>query len=150
MRGGTHEEKARVREMLALADEASTYFCFACHKGTELFVPLEQTDGLAAKLALEYCKKTMGLLERYYGAEALPTLRSGRSSIAECVLFSLLQFSKNLYGVDLLSDPELPALQRLRTMLEKRFRGEVGNPEYPEHIQHLAHQWLAVDRKTSG
>lgn len=150
LRGGTHEEKARMREMLALADEASTYFCFACHKGTELFVPLEQTDGLTAKLALEYCKKTLGLLEEYYGSGLLPTLQSGRFSIAECVLLSLLQFSRNLYGVDLLSGPELPTLRCLRTMLETRFCGEVGDPEYPEDIRQLAHQWLAVDRKTSG
>jgi glutathione S-transferase len=63
MRGSTAEEKARTREVLGLVDEASSQFSFACHKGTALFVPLEKTNALASELAMEYCKKTLRLLE---------------------------------------------------------------------------------------
>jgi glutathione S-transferase len=103
MRGESAKEKARTREILALADEASSQFGFACHKGTALFVPLEQTNALTAKLALEYCKKNLKLLEENYFAEDSGRLGQ-RTTIAHCVLYSLLQFSKELYGIDLLSE----------------------------------------------
>ena len=144
MRGSTAEEKARTREILALVDEASTQFAFAGHKGTALFVPLEKTNALAAELALEFCKKTLRLVEENYTTELQRSIDDGRVSIADCVFYSLLQFSERVYGVDLLSEPELPVLQRLRAMLQAREWDGLEEPQCPEQIRSLASEWLPV------
>lgn len=148
MRGSTAEEKARTREILALVDEASTHFCFAGHKGTALFVPLETTNALTAELAMEFCKKTLRLVEENYVTESRLSIDNGRVSIADCVFYSLLQFSGGVYGVDLLSAPELPTLQRLREMLRARRWIGLEEPQCPEQIKSLASQWLPVERGT--
>jgi glutathione S-transferase len=146
MRGATPKEKVRTREILALADEASSQFCFACHKGTALFVPMEQTNALTAKLALEYCKKNLKVLEDNYLAEHTPFRDGDHLTIAHCVLYSLLQFSRELYGVDLLSEPELPALQSFYEMAKNRESfARIGEPQYPGEIKRLACQWLPVE-----
>jgi glutathione S-transferase len=145
MRGRTAEEKARIREVLGLVDEASSQFSFACHKGTALFVPLEKTNALASELAMEYCKKTLRLVEESYTVELSLSIDSGRVSIADCVLYSLLQFSEGVYGVDLLSEPELPGLRRLRGMLRSRSWDGLEEAECPEEIRRLASRWLAVE-----
>jgi glutathione S-transferase len=145
MRGSTSEEKAKTREILALVDEASSQFCFACHKGTALFVPLEETNALAAKLALEYCRKTLKLVEENYAADIERSIDSGRVSIADCVLHSLLLFSEGVYGVDLLFGPDLPVLQRLRKMLQTRDSKGLEAPLCPEQVKSLACQWLPVE-----
>lgn len=144
MRGSTAEEKARTREILALVDEASTHFCFAGHKGTALFVPLEKTSALAAELALEFCKKTLRLVEENFARELCRSIDDGRVSIADCVFYSLLQFSEGVYGVDLLAKPELPILQRLRAMLQARGWVGLEEPHCPEQIRSLASEWLPV------
>lgn len=144
MRGSTPEQRAKTREILGLVDEASSQFCFAAHKGTALFVPLEETNALAAKLALEYCRKTLGLVEEKYSTELSRAVDSGRISIADCVLSSLLQFSEGVYGVDLLSGPELPLLRSLRGMLRTRSFTGLKEPQCPEEIKNLAGQWLPV------
>jgi glutathione S-transferase len=145
MRGRTPEEKARTREVLSLVDEASSQFSFACHKGTALFVPLEKTNALASELAMEYCKKTLRLVEENYATELSRSIDNGRVSIADCVLYSLLQFSEGVYGVDLLSGPELPVLRRLREMLRSRSWVGLEEAECPKEIRSLASQWLVVE-----
>jgi glutathione S-transferase len=144
MRGETPQEKARTREMLALADEASSHFGFACHKGTALFVPREQTSALAAKLALESCKKALKLLEENYFFAEDGELTC--CTIAHCVLYSLLQFARELYGVDLLCGPELPALRAFYDGFRERDGARRrGEERYPEEIRKLACHWLPVE-----
>jgi len=145
MRGNTPEQRAKTRETLGLVDEASSQFCFAAHKGTALFVPLEETNALAANLALEYCRKTLRLVEENYATELSRSMDGGHISIADCVLGSLLQFSEGVYGVDLLSGPELPLLRRLRGMLQTRSFTGLEEPRCPEDIKNLASQWLPVE-----
>ncbi|KAI1029168.1 hypothetical protein LB503_013343 [Fusarium chuoi] len=107
MLGRTAEEKARVREILGLADELTSQFGFACHKGTALFNMLEETHPVTAKLALEYCTKNLKLLEKYYEEDTRFDGGDGQVTIADCVLYSTLHFAKDLYSLDLLADPEL-------------------------------------------
>jgi glutathione S-transferase len=145
MRGETSKEKARTREILALADEASSQFCFAGHKGTVLFVPIEQTNALTAKLALEFCKKNLKLLEENYFAEDSRLGDGGKLTIAHCVLYALLQFSREVYGVDLLSEPELPALRSFYEAFKKRDVAKNGELQYPKEIIKLASQWLPLE-----
>ncbi|KAJ9422704.1 retinal dehydrogenase 1 [Fusarium oxysporum] len=107
MLGRTAEEKARVREVLGLADEVTSQFGFACHKGTALFNMLEETHPVTSKLALEYCTKNLKLLEKYYEEDTRFNGGDGQVTIADCVLYSTLHFAKELYSLDLLADPEL-------------------------------------------
>ncbi|KAB8232062.1 glutathione S-transferase family protein [Aspergillus alliaceus] len=144
MRGDTPEERSRIRDMLSLADEATSLFSFACHKGTVLFVSMEATNALSAKFALELCKKNLKLLEEYYAEEGRFGSR-GRVSIADCLLYSLLHFAKDLYGVDLLSDPELPSMRRFYELFGKRESAKVEADHFPGHIKRLASQWLPVE-----
>jgi glutathione S-transferase len=51
--GNTPLERAVTREILALADEATTHFGVSCHKGRALFTPLEAQSVVAAEFALE-------------------------------------------------------------------------------------------------
>ncbi|CAM1506227.1 Fc.00g058680.m01.CDS01 [Cosmosporella sp. VM-42] len=144
MRGDTAEERAWIRDMVCLADEANSQFGFACHKGSVLFVPMETTNALTAKLALEYCKKNLKLLDKYYVGDEL--LKGGREvNIADCVLYSLLYFAKDLYSLDLLDDPELSDLQRFYETFGKRESARVEKDHFPEDVKTLACQWLPVE-----
>ncbi|KAJ3520764.1 hypothetical protein NM208_g13580 [Fusarium decemcellulare] len=141
MRGETPEQRSRIRDMLCLADEAGTFFGFACHKGSVLFVPMEATNALTAKLTFEYCHKSLTLLSAYYEGD---TLEQGRKvHIADCILYSLLHFSKELYGVDLVR--ELPNLDRFYNAFGKRDSAKVKEDHFPQIMKELASQWLPVE-----
>lgn len=145
MRGKNAKERARTRDILALADEACSQFVFACHKGSALFIPIEQTNALAAKLALDYCRKNLRLLEEKYFDNDSGFGDGSQFTIAHCVLYSLFQFSKELYNLDLLSEPDLPALRSFYEVFKKRDRSRVGEMQYPQEIKKLASQWLPVE-----
>lgn len=153
MRGRTAEERARTREVLGLADEASSLFGFACHKGSQLFVTLEPTSPVAAGMALEWCKRNLKLLEAYYEDYDKGNTRRFENgvireeedsvvTIADCVLFSLLQFSRELYGVDLLVEPDLPNLRAFYGSFKERESARIGEDFYPADIKKLARQWI--------
>lgn len=141
MRGETPEQKARIRDMLCLSDEACSQFGFACHKGTALFTVMETTNALAAKLSLEYCKKNLRLLSDYYEGDSLEDGR--QATIADCVLYSMLHFAKDLYGLHLVDD--LPNLQRFYGAFEKRESAQVKEDHFPRDVKALACQWLPVE-----
>ncbi|KAI8669941.1 hypothetical protein LRP88_01613 [Fusarium phalaenopsidis] len=141
MRGETPEQKARIRDMLCLSGEACNYFGFACHKGTALFALSEATNAHAAKLSLKYCKKTLKHLSEYYERD---NLEDGRQvTIADCVLYSMLHFAKDLYGLHLVDD--LPNLQRFYGAFEKRESAQVKEDHFPQEMKELACQWLPVE-----
>ncbi|KAL2683315.1 hypothetical protein Neosp_007785 [[Neocosmospora] mangrovei] len=141
MRGETPEQKARIRDMLGLSGEACNYFGFACHKGTALFALSEATNAHAAKLSLEYCSKTLTHLSEYYEGD---NLEDGRQvTIADCVLYSMLHFAKDLYGLHLVDD--LPNLQRFYGAFEKRESAQVKEDHFPQEMKELACQWLPVE-----
>ncbi|KAF9777321.1 hypothetical protein IL306_004452 [Fusarium sp. DS 682] len=145
MLGQTAEEKARVRDILCLADEVTTQFGFACHKGTALFNMLEETNPLTAKLSLEYCRKNLKLLEKYYEGDSRFDSSDGKANIADCVLYSTLHFAKDLYSLDLLDDPELVSLRAFYTWFGGRESVQVPENHFPAQIKELACQWLPVE-----
>ncbi|KAK7415754.1 hypothetical protein QQX98_005667 [Neonectria punicea] len=144
MRGTTPEEKARSREMLALADETTGYFGLACHKGSELFAPLEPTSALAAKLILDYAQKPLKLLEAYYAGNSRLEEDGGRVILADCVLYSLLDFASGFYEVDLLADPEFAGLRRFYEAFKQRSSAQVPEDHFPADLKKLACQWLVL------
>lgn len=144
MLGQTSQEKARVREILSLADEVTSQFGFACHKGTALFNMLEETHPVTAKLVLEYCQKNLKLIERYYVDD--PRFDSdGNVTIADCVLYSVLHFAKDLYALDLLADPELASLREFYKWFGGRKSVQVADDHFPQQIKELSSQWLPLE-----
>ncbi|RYP12955.1 hypothetical protein DL767_010981 [Monosporascus sp. MG133] len=144
MRGNTAEERAHTREVLALADQAGSLFTFAARTGTELFVPLETSSAEASRLAMEWCKRNLKLLDAYYegdkriengGADAATT-------IADCALFAFLQYSKAMHAVDLLAEPELLNLKRFYENFKGRESAKIEEGLYPEDLRQLASKWL--------
>ena len=143
MRAQSHEERARTREMLSLADEATSQFGLACHKGSKLFVPMEETNATAARLILEYCKKNLKNLEENFGYEFAGCFEAdGSVTIAHCVLYSTLSFAKELYGVDLLEEPKLAKLGSFYEAFKETDDARLEEGFYPEMIKELACQWL--------
>ncbi|OBS28426.1 hypothetical protein FPOA_02364 [Fusarium poae] len=147
MLGDTAAERGRVRDMLSLADEITSQFGFACHKGSVLFQTVEETHPITAKLILEYCYKNLRLLDKYYEDDGRLRRSSDddRANIADCVLYSVLHFAKDLYRLDLLSDPELVNLRAFYEWFGKRESVQVDDDHFPGWIQELASQWLAVE-----
>ncbi|KAF5664669.1 hypothetical protein FDENT_12805 [Fusarium denticulatum] len=145
MRGRTAEERARTRQVLGLADEVTSQFGFACHKGTALFGMLEETHPITAKLALEYCTKNLKLLEKYYEGDARFDDGDGQVTIADCVLYSTLHFAKDLYSLDLLAEPELVSLRAFYAWFGSRESVQVPENHFPAQIKELACQWLPVE-----
>ncbi|KAF5027835.1 hypothetical protein F66182_62 [Fusarium sp. NRRL 66182] len=145
MLGKTAEERARVWEMLSLADEITSQFGFSCHKGTALFVPMEETNALTAKLVLEYCLKNLKLLNRYYENDNRLKDNGGQAIIADCVLYSTLHFAKGLYARDLLADPELTHLRAFYAWFGERDSVQVRDDHFPAEMKPLASQWLPLE-----
>ena len=147
MRGTTPEERARTRDILALADEASTFFGFACHKGSSLFSSLESQSPMASRMASEWCRRALEKIEVFYEDDRRFDATDGTrdsgsgSNIADCVLFSLLQFSKELYGRDLIVG--LPNLKRFYELFKERDSAKIPEKWYPAHIESMAKVWLA-------
>ncbi|KAH8736223.1 hypothetical protein BGZ61DRAFT_441692 [Ilyonectria robusta] len=142
MRGITAEERARTREMLLLADETTNYFGLACHKGSELFAALEPTNPVAAKLILDWAQRPLKLLEGYYTEESHFEGDGGFVTVADCVLYSLLEFAKEFYEVDLLSDPELAGLRRFYQAFKQRQSAQIPDDHFPQDLKKLACQWI--------
>ena len=139
-RSGDNMDKARVREMLALADEVTSLACFACHKGSKLFETLEPTNGEGARLALEYCGRNLGLLDRYYGDFEERMANDSGPNIVDCVLFSILQYMKELFGKDLTHGRS--NLARFYDIFKERESAKIPEEFYPGFVAELCPQWL--------
>ncbi|KAI1649919.1 uncharacterized protein F4817DRAFT_329123 [Daldinia loculata] len=141
MRGRNARDRATTREILALADEATSMFGFACHKGSKLFLEMELTNPVASSMAI--VRRSMKLLEPYYeGRFEGDSSEAEKVTIADCVFFSFLQFSKELYGVDLVADSELRNLRRFYDAFKERDSAKIPEDFYPRYIKELAPVWL--------
>jgi len=152
MRGRTVEERARTREIVLLVEEAMTYFSFACHKGSGMFSLMEEQNPAAARLSLECCEKTLKLVEKYYvddhrfedrKVEKKEAKSDVNVNVADCVLFSLLQFAESLYGVQLVKD--LPGLKRFYVGFGTRESVSAEGIMRDEKLRALASHWIKED-----
>ena len=136
MRGTTPAARARTREILFLAEEATTHFSTACHKGSAMFALLEQQDATASKFAMESCKKTLGLVDVYYRDWDMV----GGVTVADCVLFALLQFAKKFYGLELFEG--LEGLTRFYAEFEGRESVKDGKTLWEGELRKVAGRFL--------
>ena len=152
MRGRTAEEKARTREVLGLVDEGTTQFSFACHHGSAMFSLMEKQSPATSKIAMKACRKTMTLIESYYTEDQrfkVPgqEIHHG-STIADCVLFALVQFAEIMYGIDLVQG--LPALQKFKAWFEMRKSAQVDVMLYDENLRKVASHWIEERKSFVG
>ncbi|RDL42276.1 uncharacterized protein BP5553_02255 [Venustampulla echinocandica] len=147
MRGKTPEERARTREIVLLAEEATTYFSTAAHKGNAMFALMEEQDPKSSRLAMESCRKTLKVLEEYYqddrrfeGPKNTTDSEGSGVTIGDCVLFSLLQFSKRFYERDLVE--KLHNLRKFYEGFAERESAQVKEEVYPDDTRALASHWI--------
>ena len=142
MRGkqNDHLERARVREMLAIADEVTSLSTFGLHKGSKLFEAMEPTSAEASRLAFAHCERNLGLLEQYYGGFEERMEKESGPNIVDCMFFSILQFMKVLYGKDLIAGR--PNLVKFYETFKERDSARIPEGYYPEIVSVLAPQWL--------
>ncbi|KAL2069289.1 hypothetical protein VTL71DRAFT_15627 [Oculimacula yallundae] len=150
LRGQTSEEQIRNRDITALADEATTLFEQAARHGSSMFVLLQRQDIALSKTALKACRATLGSINKYYIHDPRYGLGEDNDvtahfevTIADCVLFSLLQFTKCMYSVDLTDG--MAGLERFYEVFEKRESVCVEGPEgevWDEHLRMLASCWV--------
>ncbi|KAI5864802.1 hypothetical protein GGS23DRAFT_561866 [Durotheca rogersii] len=148
MMGRDARARATTREVLQLADEATSFFTFACRTGTKLAERMGPTNAVAARMTMEYVWQAMRLLEAYYeGADARVAGSDSDETataitIADCVLFSLLQFSKGLYGRDIVAEIELPNLRKFYDAFSQRESAKIPADFYPRELTEVAQVWL--------
>ncbi|KAI0849594.1 hypothetical protein F5Y00DRAFT_235199 [Daldinia vernicosa] len=94
-------------------------------------------------MAMSIAKRNVKLLEPYYeGRFEGDGFKAEEINIADCVLFSFLQFSKKLYGVDIVADSELRNLRRFYDTFKERDSAKISEDFYPQYIKELAPVWL--------
>ncbi|CEJ95186.1 hypothetical protein VHEMI10683 [[Torrubiella] hemipterigena] len=147
MRGNTAQERARTREKLGIADELTLQIGWAAHKGNKLFSAHEETNVDASRLMLQCARKTMRLLEKYYTQETR-TWESGEVTVAECVLFAILAFANDFYGIKLAISDRFPALARFYEEFGKRESTKISPGEW-ESLAHIGEamgqSWMFED-----
>jgi glutathione S-transferase len=131
--GETPAARAATRELMALIDEANTFFGIWCHKGSPIFAGREPQSAEAAAMAAEGYAKRVRQLDSLMADG--PFLTGDKVTIADCMAMALFQFAKGFYGVALPAD-----CSKLVGWYE-RFarRPSVSAPEYPPELLRLSY-----------
>lgn len=134
MLGATPGARARTRETISVADEATTQFAIWCHKGSPLFRGREaQNQEAGGFAALAYHRK-LKLLDTMMGETPGPFVTGARITIADCVTMAILQFAEALYEVPVPSD-----CPRLTRWYERFLSRPSASPiVFPEPVLALA------------
>ncbi|KAI1394722.1 hypothetical protein F4819DRAFT_249481 [Hypoxylon fuscum] len=152
MVGEDSQERAITREILALADEVTILFELACRKGSNILtsIAIEPSSATAASMSMDLVKRKLKLIEPFYAdLNIVQSYHPGwietdfPVTIADCVLFSLLQFSKELYGRHLVEEEAgLPYLIAFYDSFKERDSAKIPGGFYPKEIKDLACVWL--------
>jgi len=99
MLGPTAEARARVRELVSIADEMTTHFSVWNHKGSALFSGHEPQNQVAGGFAAQAYYKKLNLLEQRAAEKKGEFLAGDKVTIADCVAMAVLQFAEVFHGV---------------------------------------------------
>lgn len=99
MIGSTLAEKARTREFVALADEATTMFSFWVRKASPLFTGREELNRDAARLGAEWYYRRLREIDILMSEKDGEFLVGNSPTIADCITYSTVQFAHDLYDV---------------------------------------------------
>lgn len=143
--GSTPIERARTLEILSLADEVSSLLGLTCHKGSVIFKGLEQSSEETARLCFVHASKILKKLDEIYAGRNIDL---EVANVADIVLFSTLQFSREFYDFDVPKTGGWKSLDKFYEAFKVRKSAAIGEGFYPEDIKSLAVQWHGDLNKT--
>jgi glutathione S-transferase len=108
----------------------------------------DKQDPSLARIAIDLCKKSLARLEDYYNERFRQATLSNVITVANCILFSLLQFAKLLYGIDLTM--AFPNLKRFYEWFETRDSAQPEGLLCDESLKNIASHWLQERRSILG
>ncbi|GAB1581177.1 glutathione S-transferase family protein [Phyllobacterium phragmitis] len=132
MLGRTLEERARTRELMAIFDEATSFFGLWARHGSRLNAERHTPSAEAASIGAERFASKLRVGEAKFVG---PFVAGSRITIADCVAMALIEFADRFYGVPVPADcPKLAGwYQRLSD------RETMRSPRYPEEMLSLAY-----------
>lgn len=145
VRGNTPIERARTLEVLSLADEVGSLLGLTWHKGSVIFEGLEQSSEETARLCFVHASKILKKLDEIYDGRQTEL---EVATVADIVLFSTLQFSREFYDFDV---PKIGGWKNLDGFYETfkvRKSAAIEEGFYPEDLKSLAVQWHGDLNKT--
>lgn len=131
MRGITPKVRARVRDCMAIVNDATTWLELYIQNGSSLYAAMREQSVEAAKEGLMRMHKSLSLLEKLADAEG-PFLVGDSPTTVGCVLAATVRFAKGVYGVDLLE--EHSRLGKVMEAFERR-GSTAGQLEVPDMIK---------------
>lgn len=130
--GETPVERAATREMMAIIDDATTFFGIWCHLGSPIFEGTEAQSLDAAQAGARRYHKKLQVLEAMI--KDGPFLQGDRITVADCLAIALSQFVNELYDVPIPHD-----CQKLKRWFESfSQRPSVPRHSYPSELRDLA------------
>lgn len=145
-RGTNPMERARTLEVLSLADEVSSLLGLTWHKGSVLFDALEQSSEETARLCFVHASKILKKLDEIYGSRQTEL---EVANVADIVLFTTLQFSREFYDFDAPKTGDWKNLDKFYEAFKVRKSAAIDEGFYPEDIRSLAVQWHGDLNKTA-
>jgi len=110
MLGDTFEDRARTREFVALAEEATTMVSFWMRKVSPVFTGREEMNLDAGRLGSEWYYRRLRQIDALMAERECDFLTGDKVTLADAITYSLIQFSHDLYDVALPEDtPRLMA-----------------------------------------
>jgi glutathione S-transferase len=110
MLGDTLADRARTREFVALAEEATTMVSFWMRKVSPVFAGREEVNLDAGRLGGEWYYRRLSQIDELMAERKGEFLTGDYVTIADTVTYSLMQFSHDLYDIPLPDDtPRLMA-----------------------------------------
>lgn len=100
LRGATPIARAKTRELLDLANEATAVFALYLHNASALFAGLEPQSRETARAMLDRLHTLLAQIEGMVDGVG-PYLGGAEVSLVDCVMVATWQFGVHVYGVDI-------------------------------------------------
>ena len=129
MRGKTPAERAKVRQIVHVVDEALTFFGLWARHGSALGQGVVRSSREVADICSDRYFGQLRLIERLMSED--PFIAGEHVTLADCVAMATLQYTSDFYAV-----PIPPGCVKLQMWFD-RFsqRPSARRPPYPEQLQ---------------
>ncbi|KXF78462.1 hypothetical protein ATN84_01300 [Paramesorhizobium deserti] len=132
MLGETSEDRARTRELVAIFDEATSFFGLWARQGSRVNAERHTPSAEAALIGAERFASKLRVGEAKFVG---PFMNGSRHTIADCVAMALIEFVDQFYGVPVPADCPKLADWYLRLSNSATIR----SPRYPQEMLSLAY-----------
>ncbi|RCS23450.1 glutathione S-transferase family protein [Phyllobacterium salinisoli] len=132
MLGETSEERARTRELVAVFDEATSFFGLWARQGSSVNAGRHTPSAEAARVGAERFASKLRVGEAKFVG---PFINGNRLTIADCVAMALIEFVDQFYGVPVPAD--CPKLSEWYLRLSDR--ETMQSLRYPQEMLDLAY-----------